>query len=147
MQKQEKSLEINGTVRKCFETISDFASYPQWQKSIKEVQIIEHENTRPVIVEYKLDAILKTICYTLRYEYDERDPKNLILDWFYVGGDLKNVEGRYTFKELDSSKTLATLYMGVEIGIWAPQFILNTFKEKNMQESIHALKTRVETTR
>lgn len=144
MQQQTKTLEINGSPQKCFEAICDFESYPQWQKSIKEASILERENGRPVIVEYKLDALLKTITYTLRYEYYDTDPKNMILKWYYVGGDLKKIEGQYTFKELTSGKTLTTFALDVEIGIWAPKFVLDKFKDISMKESILSLKNRVE---
>ena len=73
----ESKIEILASPMRCFETISDYASYPQWQSAIKEATILDYEDDRPSIVEYKLDAMLKIVEYTLRYEYRLDDPKNL----------------------------------------------------------------------
>lgn len=144
MHQQEKVLEIKASPAKCFETICDFESYPEWQKSIQQAVVLEREDGRPVIVEYTLDAMLKSINYTLRYEYEDKDPKRMVLRWFYVGGDLKKIEGRYIFEEIGPEKTRAKFYLEVDIGIWAPKFVLEKFKELTMKESIQSLKERVE---
>ncbi len=144
MHEERKEVEILANVKKCFETICDFESYPTWQKTIKEVNILDKENGRPVIVEYTLDAVLKTIQYTLHYTYKEDDPKKLFLGWTYVGGDLKNIEGSYTFTEITPQKTLATYALELELGISVPGFILKKFKENAMEDSIMSLKKRAE---
>lgn len=144
MAKQTRTLEINASPQKCFDTICDFESYPEWQKSIKQAQILDREDGRPLIVEYHLDAILKTISYSLRYSYQDQDPTNMVLEWTYVGGDLKNIAGIYTFKELAPEKTHATFSLDIDIGKWVPKPILKTFKEITMKESIESLKKRTE---
>ena len=143
MHKQSKEIEIHADVSVCYRTICDFESYPSWQKSIQSVTVLERENDRPIVVEYELDAILKKICYTLHYSYEE-DEQRSILTWDYVGGDLKNIEGKYIFEQIAPSKTKATFYLEVAIGKWVPEFVLKKFKEINMKESVEALKKRVE---
>lgn len=144
MHEERKEVEISASVKKCFDTICDFTSYPTWQKTIKEVTILDKENGRPAVVEYKLDAILKTIQYTLHYNYKEDDPKKLSLGWTYVGGDLKKIEGSYTFKEISPQKTLATYCLELDLGVNVPGFILKKFKENAMEDSIMSLKKRAE---
>ena len=144
MHEECKEIEILTSAKKCFDTICDFESYPAWQKTIKAVNILDRENGRPVIVEYKLDAILKTIEYTLNYIYKEDDPKKLFLGWTYAGGDLKKIEGSYTFTALNEQKTLATYRLVLDLGITVPGFILKKFKENAMEDSIVSLKKRAE---
>ena len=141
---ESRQTYINSSPTNCFKTICDFESYPEWQKTIKKVIVLEKENGRPLIVEYHLDAILKTITYTLRYTYHDKDAKKMILEWDYVGGDLKKIVGSYTFEEIEPNKTLATFWLDVELGLWVPRGILEVFKTKTIEESIQALKLRVE---
>ena len=144
MDEQKRSMQINAKPATCFQIIADFEKYPAWQKRVKEVTILEQEHGRAVIVEYALDATLKTINYTLRYSYDEKDPKKLLLSWDYVGGDLKKIVGSYIFEEVAEGKTNVTFYLQIEIGQWVPNFVMHAFREGSMQETLEALKKRAE---
>jgi ribosome-associated toxin RatA of RatAB toxin-antitoxin module len=144
MHQQKLTTEINASAAKCFQVICDFANYPQWQKSIKDVQILERNQVRPVVVKYKLDVIMKTVSYTLRYSYDEHDPANLVISWNYVTGDIQNIEGKYNCKAINPARTEVTFFLAIEIGGWVPGFIMKTLKEASMQETLSALKNRAE---
>lgn len=144
MFQQTRSIEINAPAQKCFDVICDFASYPKWQKSMREVRILEQNGTRPSIVEYKLETVVQSLTYTLRYSYETQAPELFGLSWTYVRGDLKNIEGKYTFKALGAAKTATMFQLSIEIGRWVPNFILKTFQEGSMQETLESLKRRVE---
>lgn len=144
METVSKEVEILVSPKKCFDAICDFESYPQWQKTIKEVTILDKEGGRPMVVEYKLDAVIKTIQYTLNYIYEDSDPKKMMLAWTYGGGDLKKIEGSYLFTELAPNKTKAVYTLDLELGLTVPNFILKKFRESMMEESVLALKKRAE---
>lgn len=144
MPQETKQIEILASARQCYSAICDFASYPQWQKNITNVFILEQENSRPIIVEYELDVMIKKLSYTLRYTYSEQDPKQLKLSWVYVGGDLKDIQGSYTFEELSNNKTIATYSLNLELGFAVPSFVMNKMKSSAMKESMQGLKEHVE---
>jgi uncharacterized membrane protein len=144
MHQQTRTIEINASANKCFQVICDFQAYPQWQRTMKKVEVVSQENGRPTVITYFLDAVLKTISYTLRYTYDENDAKNLKLKWSYVRGDLKNIQGSYLFAEIAGNKTHVTFDLAIDIGMWVPGIVLNRFKEASMQETLDNLKRRVE---
>lgn len=142
MEKQQKTIEINADIEKCYATICDFESYPQWQDTIQSVSVLEKDaENRATIVEYDVKILVKKLNYTLRYEYN---PQQHTLTWGYVGGDLKNIEGSYVFSKIDEQKTSATCTFEIELGLWVPKKILNTLKDVSMIDSMKALKKRAE---
>ncbi len=143
MEQALKKIEIAASARQCYDTICDFTTYPQWQKTIKQVTILDRENGRPTVVEYEIDLI-KIVRYTLHYTYEESNPQKLKLAWTYVGGDLKNIEGSYTFEEVAPNKIIATYSLALELGFGVPGFLMNRMRDSAMQESIEALKKRAE---
>lgn len=144
MPQETKQIEIAAPARKCYDTICDFASYPQWQKTISQVTILDYENSKPLIVEYHLSVMLKTMQYTLSYAYDEQNSQKLKLSWTYVGGDLKDLQGSYLFEEVAENKTIATYSLNLELNFVVPTFIMNNMRNSAMLESMQALKKRAE---
>ena len=145
MYEVEKSIEIWASPEKCFKTICDFETYPEWQQAIKKVTILDQdEKNGPTVVEYELDVFVKTINYTLNYKYEENNSKKFVLKWDYAGGDLKNIEGSYTFEEAEKGKTLATYSLTLELAAKVPEFILKKLKDKMMTDSMNSLKKRSE---
>ncbi|WP_372368724.1 SRPBCC family protein [Candidatus Uabimicrobium sp. HlEnr_7] len=142
MEKQQKTIMINTDIEKCYKTICDFETYPQWQDTIKNISVLERDTkNRPIIVEYDVKILVKKLNYTLRYEYDE---EKHTLTWGYVGGDLKNIEGSYVFAKVNDQTTSATCNFEIELGLWVPKKIMNTLKNVSLVDSMNALKKRAE---
>ena len=76
--RQSFSTEIDASPEECFETILDFAAYPNWSSVITAASVREtHDDGTPRIVEFELDMTVKTIRYVL--EYTASPPE--WLDW------------------------------------------------------------------
>jgi ribosome-associated toxin RatA of RatAB toxin-antitoxin module len=107
------STEIDAPIARVFEVAADVESSPRWQPEIKRAAVIERDaEERQVLVRTETDAKVRTIGTTLRFSYDE--PTGL--SWTQEDGDLKSVEGSWSFEELDADRTRATYWMRVDLG-------------------------------
>jgi hypothetical protein len=65
------SLEIAATPQARFDAMTDFEHLPQWQGALRQVRVLERDSEgRPAIVEYDVDARVKTVRYRLRQIYN-----------------------------------------------------------------------------
>lgn len=144
MSQEIQKIEIAESAQKCYDVICDFKRYSEWQKNVEKIMILDSENGRPSVVEFQVNAVMKTVNYTLQYNYDESNPKKMKLAWTYVGGDVKNIEGNYVFEEISDKKTIATYTLNLELGFSVPKFLLDKMKVASMQEVLSALKKRTE---
>lgn len=136
-----QSVEIAGTPKACFEAITDYESYPEWQKTIQHAAILERDDDgRGSLVEYGIDVLVKQFKYALRYSYG----KDLELSWTLHEGPWKQLDGRYRFEALGKKKTRATLTLVVDAGMFVPGPIVKKLNEVLMRGSVEALKQRVE---
>jgi len=125
----------------CFETLVDFERYPQWFRMIRSARI---ESADPDAgrwtVAFELDAVLKTIHYTLSYE-SERPHR---LTWKMVAGDLQDIQGNYELIELEPGLTEATCTQGLELGMWVPGPLRRTFEKTALADSVREFKQAAE---
>src|SRR5258706_14843624 len=96
---------VRAPIDLCFATLVDFAAYPQWFRVIRKATVEQADDAAGRwTVRFELDAILKTITYTLAYESE----KPTRLTWKMTAGDLKAIEGEYQLLELEPGLTEAT---------------------------------------
>jgi len=139
---QRQSVIINAPPKECFVAICNFESYPKWQQTIIEVDVIEKApDGRPAVVDFTMDALIKKIHFINRYEYFDKD---FILSWKAVGGDIKVNDGSYAFKKLREDRTNAVFSLYVELGFYAPRRIVDYMSNITMRKSVMALKDIVE---
>ncbi len=137
-----RTIEINGTVDKCYKKICHFESYPEWQSAVKSAKVLKKDkNGKPKHVEFKISVLSKEIRYVLDYKYDD---KKHMLEWGYIEGDVKDVKGSYTFEKMDKDKTLATFTAYVDPGFWLPETIMNVLNNVSMKKSMEEFKDAVE---
>lgn len=133
---------IRAPIDLCFDTLVDFDSYPNFFRVIRAARVEEadpgHGRWR---VRYELDAILKTITYTLAYE-SERPHR---LTWKMTSGDLKSIEGEYALVELEPGLTEATCTQVLDIGLWVPGIVRRAFEQSAIQDSVRDFKQAAET--
>ena len=141
MESQTHTEVIRAPLDTCFETLVDFEKYPEWFRVIKTATL---EKADPEAgcwtVRFTLDAILKTITYTLAYEC-ERPHK---LTWKMVAGDLSSIHGSYELVELEPGLTEATCTQTLEVGVWVPGMIRRAFEQTAIVESVRELKKAAE---
>ena len=109
----ERSVEINAPVERCFEIAADIANAPEWQGSLKDVEVLERDGQRrAALAETESDATVKTVRSVLRFTYDE--PTSI--RWVQEKGDTKSLTGSWTFQDLGDGRTRATYALEADPG-------------------------------
>jgi uncharacterized membrane protein len=109
----EKVVEINAPKDECFRVAADIENAPAWQGSLKRADVLEHDaQGRATIVNTESDATVKTVKTRLRFSYDE--PSRI--DWTQEKGDVKALDGWWTFEDLGEGRTRATYGLAADPG-------------------------------
>lgn len=108
-----RSVEIDASVERCYEIASDIANAPEWQGSLKDVEVLERDGERrALIVETESDAKVKTVRSTLRFSYEAPTA----VRWVQEKGDTKSLVGSWTFEDLGEGRTRATYALEADPG-------------------------------
>ena len=109
----EKTVEIGAAIQTCFEIAADIENAPEWQGSLKDVEVLErHDDGRPALVETASDAKVKTVKSTLRFEYAEHDE----ITWVQEKGETKSLRGWWHFEDRGDGRTRATYGLSSDPG-------------------------------
>src|SRR3954453_18449223 len=66
-----QTAEIDATPERCFEVLTDYERLPEWQGAVRSARVLERdEQGRGAVVEYVVDARVKTVRYRLKQVYD-----------------------------------------------------------------------------
>lgn len=131
---------VDGTARACFDVITDWETYPQWQSAVKACTILERDpDGRWELVETVIDAKLRSVRYVLRYHYEA--PARIW--WEYVEGDVRAIAGDYLLEESDGT-TRITYRLEIDAGVFVPGPIKRFLTETAMKTSVREVKARVE---
>ena len=108
-----RSVEVDAPIERCYEIASDIDHAPEWQGSLKDVEVLERdEQKRALVVETESDAKVKTVRSTLRFSYEEPSA----IRWVQEKGETKSLTGSWTFEDLGDGHTRATYGLEVEPG-------------------------------
>jgi ribosome-associated toxin RatA of RatAB toxin-antitoxin module len=141
VKRASQSAVVAGTPQQCFDAIVDYESFPDWQGAVKSVEVISRDRDgRGREVAFEIDAKVKSVRYTLAYSYEE--PSRVT--WDYLEGDVKDVDGEYTFEDQGDGTTLATYALAIDPGVWLPGKLQKVLNEQVMKGSVEDLKRRVE---
>jgi uncharacterized membrane protein len=109
----ERTVEIDAPIERCFEIAADIAGAPEWQGSLKDVEVLEHDGDgRAEVVETASDAKVKTVKARLRFSYQEP----VGITWVQEKGEVKSLEGWWNFEEIGDGRTQATYGLSVDPG-------------------------------
>jgi ribosome-associated toxin RatA of RatAB toxin-antitoxin module len=137
----EQQIVIEGPPQACFDAITDYETYPDWQKAVKSCEVISRdEDGRGREVDFEIDAKVKSISYRLRYSYEE--PHHIT--WDYLEGDVRELDGEFVFEDRGDGTTLATYTLRIDPGVWIPGKLGQVLNEQVMKGSMEDLKRRVE---
>jgi ribosome-associated toxin RatA of RatAB toxin-antitoxin module len=141
VERQSHTELVHAPLETCFDTIIDFARYPEWFNGISTAVVEQSDATQGRWrVKYQLNMLIKTISYTL--EYVGRRPSEL--DWKLAAGDVRAVEGSYRFRSIDAEHTEATCTQAVDVGFWIPGPIRKTFERTALIDSVREFKKAAE---
>ena len=132
---------VNAAREDIIAALLDFDSYTTWQNGVLECNVKERDaEGRGSLVEMYVDAKIKKLRYTVRYRYDLPNS----LGWDYVGGDLKECQGTYTFTEKDPHTTEVSIDLETDPGFFVPGPMKKLIKDQSIKNSMRDLKKRVE---
>jgi uncharacterized membrane protein len=108
-----RTVEIDAPIERCFEIAADIDNAPEWQGSLKDVEVLErHPDKRAALVETESDAKVKSVKSLLRFTYEE--PTGI--RWVQEKGDTKSLVGSWTFEDLGEGRTRATYALDADPG-------------------------------
>ena len=109
----ERTVEIDAPVDRVFAIAADIENAPEWQASLKDVEVLERDGERRATsVETESDAKVRTIRSRLRYVYE---PFSTIT-WEQESGDVKALRGSWRLEDLGGGRTRATYGLDVDPG-------------------------------
>ena len=109
----DRTVEIDAPIERCFEIAADIENAPDWQGSFKDLEVLEKDaDGRAELVETSSDAKVKTVKARLRFSYEEPDR----ITWVQEKGDVKSLDGWWTFEDLGDGRTRATYGLDVDPG-------------------------------
>jgi uncharacterized membrane protein len=138
----ERSIDVDGPPEACFEAITDYESFPDWQQAVERVEVLSHyDDGLAERVRFLIDAKVRRISYTLRYRY--RRPERI--EWEFVEGDgVADVEGGYELEPLDGgARTRATYRLGIDPGVPVPGILARRLNNGVMKRSVDDLRDEV----
>jgi ribosome-associated toxin RatA of RatAB toxin-antitoxin module len=136
------SLLIEAEPAVCFDEITAYETFPEWQAAVKQVDVLSRDDEgRGRDVWFAIDAKVRQVSYTLRYSYERPH----LVTWDYLDGDVKSVDGEYVFEDQGDGTTLATYSLDIDPGVWLPGPVKKMLTDQVMKRSVEDLKRRVET--
>jgi uncharacterized membrane protein len=132
---------VNAPVDKIVEALTDFDSFPEWQSSVLECEVLERDGEgRGSLIRMKVDAKIRKVDYVVRYAYDLPNS----FSWEQDSGDLKENTGTYSFSPRDDGSTDVTVDIVAEVGFFVPGPMKNLIRDQSLKNSMRELKKRVE---
>jgi ribosome-associated toxin RatA of RatAB toxin-antitoxin module len=137
-----QTITIAASPERCFEIVTDFPSYPEWARDLKEAIVRERDELgRPTEVEFRASALGRSTHYTLAYDYTGA-PQTL--SWSMVKGDImRAIDGTYHFGAAPSGGTDVRYDLAIELVVPLPGFVKRR-AEVRILNTIRELKVRAE---
>ena len=137
----ERQIAIAGSPSECFDAITDYDTFPDWQSAVKDAEVLTRDRQgRGKEVAFEIDVKVRTVRYTLDYGYEA--PHHVT--WRYVEGDFNDVDGELVLEDQGDGTTLATYSINIDPGVWLPGRVVSLLNEKVMHGALEDLKRRVE---
>ena len=111
--KGDRTVEIDAPIERCYEIAADIENSPEWQGSLKDVEVLERDGERrALLVETESDAKVKTVRAVLRFS----DEPPTGIRWVQEKGDTKSLIGSWSFEDLGGGRTRATYALEADPG-------------------------------
>jgi uncharacterized membrane protein len=140
----KEQIRIAAPVERCFATLVDFTSYPEWAGDLKEVAVVETDaDGRAIVVEFRAAAMGRSTTYQLRYDYSAAPDR---LGWELVEGDLpRELDGAYVLTAADGEAATNVVYeLAIDLVYPIPGFVKRRAEGRIIKTALSELKARVE---
>src|SRR3954451_14441309 len=135
-----REIDVEAPPASCFAALTDYESMPQWQSTLRSVRVLEREEAADV-VEYEVDAKVRSFRYRLRCCYD---PPHRI-DSTYLEGPFRDFAARWSFEPRDGGhRTLAVVEVRLDPGRVVPRPLARLIEDAVLGRAVEDLKHRVE---
>jgi uncharacterized membrane protein len=135
-------IEVSADPQHIYEIALDLEAYPDWISGMKEVEIVEEDEFgRPVRVDFRADAMIKEISYTLLYSYEMENGFSWTAE---PGSDIKAMDGSYEFNELEDGSTEVLYALRVDTAFSVPGFLRRQAEKQIVSSALRGLKKRAE---
>jgi ribosome-associated toxin RatA of RatAB toxin-antitoxin module len=135
-----QSRDIDAPPQACFDALTDYDRLTEWQATVKSVHVLERdERGRGTVLEYEVDAKVRTVRYRLRQHYDE--PHRVGSE--YLGGDFRDFSGEWRFEPLPGDRTHAELDLRIDPGRFVPGPVRRAIADAVMRRALEDLATYV----
>lgn len=136
----EHTLDIPGSPEDCFATITDYETFPAWQKAVKTVEVLDrYPDGLGRKVRVRADAKFRVVTYELEYHYER--PARVWWDFLH-GAGVEAIEGEFHF-EAAANKTRATYRLGIDAGVPIPGLLARRLTGEVMKRSVEDLRSEV----
>jgi ribosome-associated toxin RatA of RatAB toxin-antitoxin module len=136
-----QSTDIAATPEDCYAALIDFEHLPEWQGAVRRAEVLERdEEGRGLVVEYEIDAKVRTVRYTLRQLH--QPPHRLGCE--YLGGDFRDFSGEWRFWPLDDGRTRVELELRIDPGRFVPRPMRAAISDAVMRRALRDLKSHLE---
>lgn len=137
-----QSIEVSADPQKIYEVALDLEAYPEWANGVKEVEILEEdEHGRPHRVNFRADAMIKEISYTLLYSYEMDNGFSWTAE---SGDDISAMDGSYEFNEIEDGCTEVLYALRVDPKFTVPGFLRRQAEKQIVSSALRGLKKRAE---
>jgi uncharacterized protein YndB with AHSA1/START domain len=134
------STQVAAPPRAVFDALVDYDRIPDWQGPLRACEVLDRDaDGLGRVVAYEVDAVVRTVRYRLRHEYD---PPHRISST-YAGGDFRDCEGEYRL-EPDGDGTCVTFRLRIDPGRFVPGRIVRMVNERVLRQSVEDLRRHVE---
>ncbi len=136
-----ESVEVGASAQACFDALTDYERIPEWQGPLERCRVLERdERGRGAVVEYAVDAGLRTVTYRPRHRYDE--PRSIVSE--YAGGDFRDMDGEYRLEDRSERGAYVTFRLRIDPGFRIPGRISRMLEDRVMRRALSDLKRHVE---
>jgi ribosome-associated toxin RatA of RatAB toxin-antitoxin module len=133
--------EIAAPPERCYGLLIDYERLPSWQGAVRAARVLERdEQGRGSVVEFEVDAKVKTVRYRLRQVHDE--PRRLASE--YLGGDFRDFSGEWRFEPIGDGRTRVELDLRIDPGRFVPGPVRHAISDAVMRRAMADLRREAE---
>lgn len=137
-----QSIEVSAAPQLVYEVALDLEAYPEWAIGVKQVDVLEEdEHGRPIRADFRADAMVKEIAYTLVYRYEMDNGFSWSAE---PGDDITAMDGSYEFNELPDGGTEVLYALRVDPAFSLPGFLRRQAEKQIVSSALRGLKKRAE---